>query len=85
VQADRSNPNETKKPNQPAKTNERNGAVAKESAPIYFYTFAQPNFTVSRIFIEHDEAGAGKISFEKKNFGDLIVEPLQLSQRRSNA
>lgn len=69
---------EPKKANGAAKTNSRPNAQ-KNPTPVYFYTFAQPNFVVSKIFIEHDENGAGKISFEKKNFGDLITDPLQLS------
>ncbi len=51
----------------------------KQAAPVYFYTFSQPDFLVSKIFIEHDENGRGKISFKKKDFGDLITDPIQLS------
>ncbi len=64
--------NRTTKPN--ARPNQ-----AKQPTPVYFYTFSQPQFLVSKIFIEHDEAGAGKISFQKKDFGDLITDPIQLS------
>ena len=70
--------NEPKKTNGAAKSNSRPNAP-KDATPVYFYTFVQPNFTVSKIFIEHDENGAGKISFLKNNFADLITDPIQLS------
>ncbi|MBA2620372.1 MAG: hypothetical protein H0U87_04150 [Acidobacteria bacterium] len=64
--------NQTTKPN--ARPNQ-----SKQTTPVYFYTFSQPQFLVSKIFVEHDETGAGKISFQKKDFGDLITDPIQLS------
>jgi hypothetical protein len=70
--------NEAKKADGNAKSNSRPNQE-KQVAPVYFYTFAQPDFLVSKIFIEHDENGRGKISFLKKNFGDLITDPVQLS------
>ncbi|MDQ3323001.1 MAG: hypothetical protein M3525_11335 [Acidobacteriota bacterium] len=69
---------EPKKANSNTKNNARPNRQT-ENAPVYFYTFAQPDFIVSKIFIEHDENGKGKISFLKKNFGDLITDPIQLS------
>lgn len=60
------------------KTNSR--PVAKvEDKPIYFYEFSQPNFLISKILIEHDENGKGKITFLKKDFEDTETDPLQLS------
>jgi hypothetical protein len=44
----------------------------------YSYEFTQPNFLVSRIFIEHDTNGRGQITFERKN-SDPITDPLDLS------
>jgi len=77
--ADETAPAETaEKANEAAKTNTRLNQE-KQAAPVYFYTFSQPDFLVSKIFIEHDENGRGKISFLKKNFGDLITDPIQLS------
>ncbi len=70
--------NEAKKANPNAKSNSRPNAQ-KETLPVYFYTFAQPDFLVSKIFIEHDETGKGKITFQKRNFGELITDPIQLS------
>ncbi len=49
------------------------------SKPIYFYEFAQPDFLISQIRIEFDENGKGRISFMKKNFDELITDPIQVS------
>lgn len=60
------------------KTNSR--PVAKiENPPVYFYDFSQPNFFISKISIEHDENGKGKVTFLKKDFEEPETEPLQLS------
>lgn len=48
-------------------------------APVYFYEFSRPGFTYSRISIEHDEDGKGKVSFQKGEFDELITDPLELS------
>lgn len=68
-----------------AKTNKRTDAAsgkvpANSIVPVYFYEFSQPDFSVSRVLIEHDESGKGKISFMKKGFGELISDPIQVSQ-----
>ncbi len=63
---------ETEKNNQPL-------TKPTENAPVYFYEFSQPNFLISKIFIEHDENGKGKISFLKQSFSETISDPLQLS------
>ena len=60
-------------------TNKFANIDAKE--PVYFYEFSKANFTVSKVVIEHDENGAGKITFQKKNYGEDIIEPLQLSEK----
>ena len=64
-------------------TNARPANAAKENKPVYFYEFAQPNFTVSKIYIEHDENGKGKITFLRKDLNEAIAEPLQLSETAS--
>src|SRR5215204_1209211 len=70
------------------KKNERpvteHGAVkgtlaSKAAAPTYFYEFAQPDFVISKIVIEHDDAGRGTVTFIKKMFGDGVTDPLQVS------
>ena len=53
--------------------------AAKGEEPVYFYKFSQPKFLISKVVIEHDEKGIGKISFQKKNFEVDIVESLELS------
>lgn len=47
--------------------------------PTYFYEFAQPEFTISKIVIEHDDSGKGKITFTKKMFSETVTDPLQVS------
>lgn len=71
-------PETAKRANETAKSNARPNQI-KENAPVYFYQFSQPQFLVSKIFIEHDENGRGKISFQKRDFGDFVTDPIQLS------
>ena len=49
------------------------------NSTVYSYEFSQPGFLVSKIYIEHDEQGKGKITFEKRDFGEAVTDPLQLS------
>lgn len=73
--------------NKQAKKNERpNGgnsanknAVKNGYTPNYFYEFSQPAFVVSKIHIEHDEAGKGTISFTKSISDEVITDPIQVS------
>ena len=53
--------------------------ASEKNSSVYFYEFSQPNFLVSKVIIEHDEKGKGKISFLKKNFEETVSDPLQLS------
>lgn len=67
-----------------AKVNKREGSVtaqtsAKALVPTHFYYFTQPEFVVSSVSIEHDDAGRGKISFMKKDFDEPISDPVQIS------
>ena len=48
--------------------------------PNYIYEFDQPNFTVSHVTIEHDEAGRGKISFMKAGLEEPESDPVLLTQ-----
>ena len=61
-----------------SKTNGRQNSTAVEN-PVYFYEFAQPNFYVTKIMIEHDETGRGKITFMKKDYEEAVSDPIQLS------
>lgn len=72
----------------PTKRNERPGDIApaatptpkvQSSGPIYSYIFTRPGFTYSRVAVEHDDAGKGKISFQKSSFDEPIVDPIELS------
>lgn len=71
----------------PTKKNERptdgkiknSTSVKNETAPNYFYEFSQPNFIVSKITIEHDENGKGKITFMKKDWDEPDSDPIQIS------
>jgi hypothetical protein len=66
--------------NQNTQTNSPLQAEKRDAVqPIYFYEFSRPEFLVSKVFIEHDESGKGKISFLKKGLDELISDPIQLS------
>ena len=67
----------TEKTNDTVKTNVRPAAV--ENKPVYFYEFSKAEFAVSKISVEHDENGKGKITFQKKDFAEPVTDPLQLS------
>jgi hypothetical protein len=45
----------------------------------YTWEFAQPQFTVNHIVIEHDALGRGKVSFDRKAEVETVVEPIELS------
>ena len=73
---------------EPLKRNERPGEAktaptptpkTQSSGPTYSYVFTRPGFTYSRVTIEHDNAGKGKISFQKSSFDEPIVDPIDLS------
>lgn len=61
----------------PAKNGESQVAAAND--PTNFYEFTQPEFLISKVLIEHDENGNGKISFLKKGYQELISDPIQVS------
>jgi len=67
----------TKKNERPTETPKTLPTIVLNS--VYFYEFSQPNFIVSQIFIEHDEAGKGKITFMKQDFDEPVSDPIQLS------
>jgi len=68
-----------KKNNRDGKNNTRPTAKKAAFEPTYFYTFSQPNFTISEIKIEHDDKGKGKISFLKNSYEEPVTDPIQLS------
>ena len=55
-------------------------ALKSETAAVrYSYEFTQPEFLIRHIVIEHDAAGRGQITFERKNDTAHITEKLELS------
>ncbi|MEJ7847402.1 MAG: hypothetical protein WKF92_04845 [Pyrinomonadaceae bacterium] len=61
----------------PDKNGQSQAAAANGSN--HFYEFAQPAFVISKVLIEHDENGKGRISFMKKGYEELIADPIQVS------
>ena len=47
--------------------------------PVYFYEYSRPGFLVGKVWIEHDENGKGKITFQKQEFDEMITDPIELS------
>lgn len=45
----------------------------------YSYEFAQPAFDVRHVVIEHDSAGRGRITFERKNQDHALTESFDIS------
>lgn len=63
-----------------ASENDKKTEIAAEK-PIYFYEFSRPDFNLSNISIEHDENGAGKITFLKKYVDENITDPIKISPK----
>jgi hypothetical protein len=55
-----------------------------ELNPNYFYEFSQPQFNIAKINLSHDEQGKGEITFEKRDFGESITDPIQISEFSMN-
>lgn len=70
---------QTKKNERPTSENSSNNPTPTKDAPNYFYEFSQPAFVISKVLIEHDENGKGKISFMKSISDEIITDPIQLS------
>lgn len=54
-------------------------ATETQKLAEFSYEFSQPNFTISRIAIEHDDSGIGTITFLRKDFGEPLTDPVKLS------
>ena len=76
-------------PTPTAKRNERpqntdgtskTSSTRSDAKPNYIYEFAQPNFVVSHVVIEHDESGKGKVTFMKRGLEEPDSDPLTLTQ-----
>lgn len=83
-----SKPTQTPEPaiENPSKRNERPdtpspaSAATRAEVATHVYEFVRPGFTYSRIIIEHDDAGKGKISFLKDDHDELLTDPIELSK-----
>ncbi|CAN5597318.1 hypothetical protein BH10ACI3_BH10ACI3_20200 [soil metagenome] len=80
--AETPNPTPEPTPAEP-KQNKRPGSAAPAKTPVstptYFYQFERPGFAYSKLLIEHDDAGKGKISFQKDGYDELFTDPIALS------
>lgn len=54
-------------------------APQQKTETAFRYEFTQPEFTTSRIVIEHDETGAGTISFERRGIAETFTDPIRVS------
>jgi hypothetical protein len=70
---------EAKKNERPTNEAQKTNQNTKTSNSVYFYEFAQPQFDVTKISIEHDEQGNGQITFMKQNFEEAVSDPIQIS------
>ncbi len=72
---------------QAAKVNQRDGAAAKVTpteqtathSATYSYEFKQPVFFISRVFIETDAEGHGKVTWERKDADEALTDPFDFS------
>jgi hypothetical protein len=72
--------NERKQETAPAPTTPRREDNKKPpDSTRYSYEFSQPEFLIRHIVIDHDAAGRGKITFERKGEETSIEEPIELS------
>ncbi|HKP71918.1 MAG TPA: hypothetical protein VJT82_03205 [Pyrinomonadaceae bacterium] len=52
---------------------------ADADAVRYSYEFKQPDFYIRHILVEHDAAGRGTVSFERKGSEELFTDPVEIS------
>ena len=72
-------PKKNERPQSGIPVTESSGAPTVAHEPNYYYEFAQPDFVITKIVIQHDDAGAGTITFTKKMFGDSVTDPITVS------
>lgn len=75
VNQDQSQPQKKNQSRDASKANQQTTALP------FVYEFAQPKFLVTRVLIEHDANGKGKITFEKQDLGEPLTDPLQISEK----
>ena len=71
----------TKRNDRPKSEAEPTTVIKNKDADTARYTweFAQPQFVINHIVVEHDALGHGKVSFDRKAETDTVVEPVELS------
>jgi len=77
VESPTSTTSEPQKKNQP-----RSAKAAKPTqnkSYSYFFEFTQPDFTVRKMILEHDESGKGILTFEKQGWDETLTDPVELS------
>jgi hypothetical protein len=72
-------PKRNDRPQEPAVPRQRQEDKKPADPTHYTYEFAQPQFVINHIVIDHDALGRGTISFERKDEEAPIVEPIELS------
>ncbi|MGQ0541087.1 MAG: hypothetical protein ACT4O9_04450 [Blastocatellia bacterium] len=74
-------PKRNDRPNSGSETSTSVTPKPTPTLPAYShrYEFNQPDFNIDHIVIEHDDLGAGKISFSKKGYGEMISDPVTVS------
>jgi hypothetical protein len=72
---------EPKKNERPAtgETRVKADVAPASNGTTYRYEFAQPEFEISKIVIEHDDTGRGTIRFTKRMLGETENDPMQVS------
>ena len=67
------------KKNERPQSNSTNAPSGVNTELTYYYEFSQPEFTISKIVIQHDDSGKGTIKFTRKLFDEEVTDPLQVS------
>jgi len=55
------------------------GEASSGQSAIYTYEFSQPQFEITRVVVEHDSAGHGRVVLERLGESTPIIEPLEIS------
>ena len=76
---DRSKKNERPNANRTPQTTEPVISKNNPAGPRYRYEFSQPDFVVSHIVIEHDDAGKGTIAFQRRLLKEELTEQVEVS------
>jgi hypothetical protein len=75
--AGKKNHRETSAPTENSKANNQSPKAGTKMP--FVYEFSQPDFVVKHVVIEHDADGRGSITFEKRQLGEPITDPIQIA------